>query len=90
MYINVSKTLSFTLWALNISYYLCFIIISIKTVRQDLVLSLALLLQKDLIRKGKRFFQNICSVFKIFPPEHAMMLREPGLLKISIEGEYLI
>ena len=44
MYINGSKTLSFTLWALDVSYYLCFIIISTKTLRQDLVLSLALLL----------------------------------------------
>lgn len=34
MYINGSKTLSFTLWALDVSYYLCFIIISTKTLRQ--------------------------------------------------------
>lgn len=67
MYINGSETLSFTLWALDVSYYLCFIIISTKTLRQDLVLSLALLLEKDLIRKERGFSKIYVLCLKSFP-----------------------
>ena len=58
MYIHVSKRLSFTFWhSVNATYFLCYVIISInKTIRKAIVLSLALLLQKDLIRKAERFF----------------------------------
>lgn len=56
MYISVSKTEH----SVSASYYACYVIICIsKTWRQDIFLSLALLLWKDLIRKAEGFFSKL-------------------------------